>query len=294
MYVTCSIAQLDSLCIEQTGLSGAAQVNAAIAQLFQEAHEEIVKSPRCRDSAQDDDDALVDDFGEDRSPERCKPRNEAATCWQIQSQQPWQLGKEHCTLTIVENAKESLIQFELLKHSTHSNIYVTCSNAQFDDLCAEQTGLSGTAQINAAIAQLFSEAHDEIENDFLGRRNLGDSHNDDGDDFGEDDGASVANPATTTEASSGASWQVRSQQPWHLGKEHCTLTILENSKEKLIQFELLKHSAHATVYVTCSNAQFDELCAEQVGLSGTAQISAAIAQLFKEAHDEIQQSPRKS
>merc|ERR1719487_2568991 len=92
-------------------------------------------------------------------------RPDADARWHIQSQQPWQLEEEHCTLTILENSSESLVQFELLKHSTHTTMYVTCSNTQFDGLCAEQKGLSGTAQINAAISQLFHEAHEEIEGD---------------------------------------------------------------------------------------------------------------------------------
>lgn len=303
MYVTCTNAQFDGLCHEQTGLSGTAQVNAAISQLFQEAHDEIKKP----DGGQQQD-ADLDGFGEDFDEEPSVPKSKVAqdahgdVRWHIRSQQPWHLGKEHCTLTILENSVEGLVQFELVKYSTRATMHVTCTNAQFEGLCQEQTGLSGAAQINAAISQLFQEAHDEVANSpSQAHRKQSDDLDDFGkdsplsprskalEDFGEDCGEQSVAKGSRTQGE--PLWHIRSQQPWHLGKESCTLTILENSVEGLVQFQLLKYSNQQTMHVTCTDAQFDGLCREQTGLSGAAQINAAISQLFQEAHDEIDKSP---
>jgi len=197
----------------------------------------------------------------------------------MKSQGPWQMGLEHCTLTILENAVEGLVQFEMLKQSDRTTMTLTATNEQFDGLLKEQTGLSGTLQVNAAIAQMFSEAHAEIE-DPAGRRASLES-------FGEDDFGDDSQAKQKPLASGESRWQVQSQQPWLLGDEHCTLTILENKHDGQLQFELLKQSTQITVYVSCTNAQFDGLCDEQVGLVGTAKTNAALAQLFREAHDEM-------
>merc|ERR1719352_544320 len=97
-----------------------------------------------------------------------------------------------------------MVQFELLKMSTNATMYVSCTNAQFDDLLNEQSvDLVGVAQVNAAISQLFREAHAELERPH--------SPLDPVDEFGEDsadenDGAGNA----TGESCSG--WHVRSHQ----------------------------------------------------------------------------------
>jgi len=67
------------------------------------------------------------------------------------------------------------------------------------------------------------------------------------------------------------------------------LTILENKGDGLLQFELVKLRQQTMVHVMCTNAQFDELCKQQTGLRGTAQTNAALAQLFREAHEDVQE-----
>jgi len=270
MQVTCTNEQFDTLVKEQAGLSGAAQIDAAISQLFREAHEEIEKPPGVANQEEE--------FGEDFGAEFADvgTRGGAAGSqagWHIKSQQPWQLAKEHCTLTIQENSEEGLVQFDLLNNTTNATMYVTCTNAQFDELLQEQTGLSGVAQVNAAIAQMFKEAHQEIQ------------WPQPGESIQKDARVSLKQPV---EEQAQSRWQIQSQQPWELDTQHCTLTILENSGDGFLQFELLKLSTHSTVYVMCTYEQFDCLCSEQGGLAGPAQTNAAIAQLFREAQDEMQ------
>jgi len=283
MVLTCSHAQFDELCAEQTGLSGAAQINAAIAQMFREAVEEIEKPGTLSDD--------TDEFGEDIGGEfahlatsRPSMAPEAGIRWHIKSQQPWQCGCEQCSLTILENSLEGLVQFELLKLSTNTTMNVTCTDAQWDTLLKEQVGLSGASQTHAAIHQLFNEAHEEIEQP----KELLDRIAEFGEDSGDESHPAVS-PAPIQDGSAPETrWHIKSQQPWQLGLEHCTLTILENTGEGLVQFELVKNSTNATMHVTCSNAQFNGILQEQTGLFGAAQTNAAISQLFREAHEEIQ------
>jgi len=172
-----------------------------------------------------------------------------------------------------------LIQFELLQPGAEGPLYVTCTNAQFDALCEEQTGLNGTARVNAAIDQLLREACEEIDkpND-LRRKGSTDS-------FGNDDEPQAREAGQSTQTD--LKWAIRSQQAWQFGEEQCTLTILENVRDNMLQFELLRLASNTTLYVMCTNEQFDGLCSEQSGLAGVAVTNAAIAQLFREAMQEV-------
>jgi len=302
MYVTCTNEQFDSLVNEQAGLTGTAQVDAAIAQLFREAHEEIEK-PTGGANGEDD---FGEDFGADFAD--IGGAGGSATSsqagWHIKSQQPWQLAKEHCTLTILENSAEDLVQFELLNNATNATMYVTCTNVQFDELLEEQSGLQATAKVNAAIAQMFTEAHQEIQWPQPGESSRKESEqiketsqkrraSRQMEEFGEDNDCpredSRKPPREMPSAES--RWCIRSQQPWELENEHCTLTILENPGDGFLQFELLKHSNHTTVYVMCTDEQFESLCSELKGVAGSVdQTNAAIRKLFDEAQDELKNS----
>lgn len=97
--------------------------------------------------------------------------------WYVQSQDDWQLGRERCTLTIFHNDTEGLLRFELLKFSTASTLYVTCTRDQFIAICDEQRAhLLGSYRVSAAVHQLFREAlasgvppgHHESEGQILG------------------------------------------------------------------------------------------------------------------------------
>lgn len=280
MTLTLTNAQFDELLAEQKGLSGVAQSDAAIAQLFKEAAEELEKP------AGHDDDDFGEDHGEEfaaaaRPPSKPVPGPEPE--WSIQSQGPWQLGLEHCTLTVSENAKEGLVQFELVR-SNGTNMTLTCTNAQWKGLLDEQTGLSGAAQNNAAISQLFREAQEELDGKAKGASRPATEN--ELDEFGEDDeegadGAKMAEAPKSPRPGENR-WQIKSQQPWTHASSNCTLTILENTFDKLVQFELVRLSDNVNICVTCTNAQFDDLLNEQTGLSGTAQVNAALTVMFSE------------
>jgi hypothetical protein len=147
-------------------------------------------------------------------------------------------------------------------------------------LCEEQSGLKGTAQVNAAINQLLREAYEEVD------KSRKPSGRESPDSFGNED-ESRGTRAQGDSAQSDIKWVIKSQQGWQFAEEQCTLTILENARDDMLQFELLRLASQTTVYVMCTNEQFDGLCREQNGLAGAAVINAAIAQLFREAMQEV-------
>lgn len=75
--------------------------------------------------------------------------------WNILSEEPWVLGGEPCTLIVMENDAQALIRFNVTKHATGETLQAICTQSEFQQLCEEQTGLSGSAQVKAAISQLF-------------------------------------------------------------------------------------------------------------------------------------------
>lgn len=272
LTVTGTIVEFEELCNEQTGLYGVAQVNAAISQLFREA------------SLKHD----VEDFGEESEvtasrstqPAPCIPRTGGVNLdekWHMRSSQAWLLGREHCTLTILENSVDGLLQFEVRKLQTGQIIRSTGTKEDFEALCGEQTGLTGTAQTNAAISQLFRDAPPMP---VAGQDK-------DIDEFGEDletvTPASSKKALDTSESESSRKehlWHIKSQQAWLLGQEHCTLTILENAVDALVQFEIRKIETGEVLVSTGTREDFEDICREQTGLTGAAQTNAAISQLF--------------
>lgn len=226
---------------------------------------------------------------------------ELGTRWRIQSQQPWRLGKEHCTLTTFEDSADGMIQFQLLKHSTGETTHLTCKNSQFDDMCKAQTGISGTAQVSAAISQLFREF---VEWPSACAPNAGakpGTQIDASAKVGEVRSAPRA-VSPRVGASSDQSWRIQSQQPWLLGTKECTLTVMENADGGMMLFELLKLSNRSAIYAMCTKTQFSLLCDEQAEFFGTAQKSqevhddmsasalvglrhAAIRKMFQEVHE---------
>eukprot|EP00928_Gymnodinium_smaydae_P080382 TRINITY_DN6408_c0_g1_i14.p1 TRINITY_DN6408_c0_g1~~TRINITY_DN6408_c0_g1_i14.p1 ORF type:complete len:322 (+),score=71.53 TRINITY_DN6408_c0_g1_i14:1797-2762(+) len=267
VVVTCAHKQFDEICSEHAGLSGAAQTGAAIRQLFREVGEVLEEQE-------------LDAFGEDDGAHGSKAPLAKASGdedgWCVKSQEGLKLGKEHCTLTILEHAADGLVRFEALPLSTGKVLTVTCTHQQFDDVCKEQAGLVGAAQTRAAVLQLFREAGELLEEEEL-------------DAFGEE---SSELPAFRDDVGSTANigddgWRVKSQEAFTLDDEYCTLTILEHAADALVKFEAMKLATSETLTLTCTHQQFQEVCDEQLGLSGAAQTSAAVRQLFREAKETL-------
>jgi len=111
------------------------------------------------------------------------------------------------------------------------------------------------------------------------------------DNFGEDAPPDVSMPRDLQpELAAGVSeWVAESQIPWQWDDEKCTLTILQNRHEKLLRFEILKLHSGETLYITCTEDYFDELCGSQSpSLRGPARINAATRDLLGQALEEQQ------
>jgi len=259
----------------------------------------------------------TDDFGEE-VPRDLGPVGRSVggqDKWHVESQLPFQLGADRCMLTIFQNSVDRLLRFEALKLDNAETLYVTCTDAYFDQLCAEQVGLVGPAKINSATQELFRQAMAEYETPATeaateqgevkdlceqDRRSsltsdLGEDSGSIGqvrrksvtDDFGEDQDSVEAMAAThklmqRRLSSNEERWYVQSQEAFQLQSENCTLTILSNDTKGLLRFELLKLQTAETLYITCTVEQFDSLCDEQSGPTGPAKVNAAIRQLFRE------------
>merc|ERR1712157_446082 len=86
--------------------------------------------------------------------------------------------------------------------------------------------------------------------------------------FGEEDEEEKGTDLQLTEARAEAvkpqacegeegAWRVHSQDALDIGKAHCTLTTLQNTSAGLIRFEALNHSTADTMYLTCTDKQFN-------------------------------------
>jgi len=74
------------------------------------------------------------------------------------------------------------------------------------------------------------------------------------------------------------------QQEIWLAGELCTVTVLENPTDDLLQFEVQKPGSSDALIASTTNDEFQRLCRELgAELTGSARIGAAIEHLFQ--HD---------
>jgi len=190
------------------------------------------------------------------------------------------------------------LRFEFLE-TDGQIISVDCTNEQFDVMCSEQTGLVGSAQVDAAMRQLYAQANCEIlkteaEEDGLdddgaieGRpRRLSCRTSESGLRMMELTSQAQAPTKTMEATDSKPKWKVNSQQGIRLGKSHHTVTILQNDEAGLVRFEFIHPVTATGMSVECTNVEFDALCAEQNGLPAEKVVSS-IQHLFRKACEEI-------
>jgi len=201
--------------------------------------------------------------------------------WSVLSEEPWVLGGEPCTLIVMENDAQALIRFNVTKHATGETLQAMGTQSEFQRLCEEQTGLSGSAQVKAAISQLF---HGSDDSSGLNPAAQGESI----EEFARTRrGSAIADTSrriSSQEVFGGVRWHLGQQQEIWLAGELCTVTVLENPTDDLLQFEVQKPGSSDALIASTTNDEFQRLCRELgAELTGSARIGAAIEHLFQ--HD---------